>query len=310
VAKPEPKIVKKIYKKAAHGHHGGAWKIAYADFVTAMMAFFLLMWLISSVTDEQKRGIADYFAPSMIKVESRAGNNGMLAGQNVMGENNSDMRGLGNNETRNDIQKETVSTVFSKKQVKTDQQQQEQKKTESTSKQESAEQKKAMDDVNKDPKEAMKQIEEKIKRAIEENSNLRKYANNIIFELTEEGLNIVVSDQEDTPMFPAGSYQMYDQMKEILSEITKSIVDTHNKIAITGHTEAVQFASTKNYSNWELSADRANSTRRALLESGIAADRFSYVRGMESTKPFDRSNTAAPTNRRVDITLLYNKGGG
>lgn len=305
---PNKKIIKKIFKKAAHGHHGGAWKIAYADFVTAMMAFFLLMWLISSVTDEQKRGIADYFAPSMIKVESRAGNNGMLAGQNVMGENNSDMKGLGNNENRNEVQTETTSTFFSKNSEKKERKEAEQKKnTESSEKEQNSEKQKAKDEETQKEKQLFRDIQNKIQVAIDSNANLKKYTTNILFELTEEGLNIIITDQENKAMFPAGSYEMYDYMRDILAEISGIIKEGPNQISITGHTDSVQYASTKKYSNWELSADRANATRRALVELGIPATKFNYVKGKEATEPYDKASPTSVINRRVSVTLLHKK---
>lgn len=259
MADEEPKkIIKKIFKKGGHGHHGGAWKIAYADFVTAMMAFFLVMWLINSISTEQKKGIADYFTPNHTKIlGTKPGNDGVLGGQALQGKLYAEKNNKSDKPSEEDAKKEAI----------------------------------------------LLDTQKKVQDALESNVTLKSMSDQVQFEITPDGLNINIVDKEGRSMFPSGSTEMFDYMQGILKEVAKSISATTNKIMITGHTDAIAYTSTKKYTNWELSADRANATRRVLEENNIIPDRIEYVRGREARELIDKDPTA-PQNRRITITLL------
>jgi chemotaxis protein MotB len=240
--KKEIRVIKKIFKKGSHAHHGGAWKIAYADFVTAMMAFFMLMWLINVITEEQKKGIADYFTLNFTK--------------NHEGDTTEDV--LVHHE----------------------------------------------EEPQKEENNPLVQLKKKIEQFLLQNNNLKSLMNNIHIKITSAGLNIDIMDTDGRSMFVPGGIEMLAPMKDILNEVTKILNDTINKISITGHTDAVQYTNTKNYSNWELSVDRANATRKKLEQIGFDKNRMHAVQGKESKELFDPINPSSPKNRRITITLL------
>lgn len=243
--KQEIKIVKKIFKKVGHAHHGGAWKIAYADFVTAMMAFFMLMWLINTVTVEQKKGIADYFTPNFTKIDDGEPTDEVLSVKDAIEE---EMSLAGNI--------------------------------------------------------PLKKMKSTIEKFILENKLLKSMMQHIHLELTPTGLNVNIVDTDGRSMFVPGGVEMLGSMKDLLKEISIIINGTVNKISITGHTDAVQYTNTKDYSNWELSADRANATRKRLEKNGVDAGRMYFIRGQESKELFDDKNPTSSKNRRITITLL------
>lgn len=293
------KIVKKIYKKASHGgHHGGAWKIAYADFVTAMMAFFLLLWLLNSVSLEQKKGIADYFTPNFIKLKLKPSGEGVLEGVNIEGESLTNNTGSVTDEEENE----------DKKKYKNSSEKQNHENSAGSKRMDTGKSKeidKAVDpEYEKKKIDSLIEIQEQIKKNIESNANLKAMINQIIFEMTAEGLNINIVDKENRSMFPTGSAEMYDYMRTVLTEIANTIRDKPNKIGISGHTGSTPFADTKNYTNWELSSDRANASRRVLESNGIANEKLDYVKGRESRDLIKKENPIAPENRRITITLI------
>ncbi|CAO5675142.1 MAG: Motility protein B [Holosporales bacterium] len=291
----QKKIIKKIYKKANHAHHGGAWKIAYADFVTAMMAFFMLMWLINSISVEQKKGIADYFAPNFTVLKSqKASNDGMMAGKNATGVGMTDMTGGTSEDSSNDSSK--TANANSDRLMNEDNTGGKKNDKEGGIQND----KKSEAAMSKD----LLEIREQLKRAIESNISLKALSNQIEFSVTNEGLNINITDRGNHSMFPPGSIEMYDYMRDVLKEVSNIIKKTTNMMSITGHTDAIPYASTKNYTNWELSADRANAVRRMLEENGILKDRIEYVRGRESKELLNKNDPSAAENRRITITLL------
>jgi chemotaxis protein MotB len=295
-----PIIVKKVVK-AGDAHHGGAWKVAYADFVTAMMAFFLLLWLLNATTEEQKRGISDYFAPAnTAKTTSGAGS--VLGGLTLSREGA--MRSmssppavsvplpsfsgdLGANreseeEDRNagpkDLEQEELDELLAEREAEREQ-----------------------DEFAK--------AEERLRQAIQEIPDLRQLAENLIIDMTPEGMRIQIVDQEQLAMFPLGSSQMYDHTSHLMALVAKVIEKLPNEISISGHTDATPFASSNDYGNWELSTDRANASRRMLIESGLDPERVATVIGKADKEHLLADEPTSPRNRRISIVLLRRAGG-
>ncbi|HKJ74560.1 MAG TPA: flagellar motor protein MotB [Alphaproteobacteria bacterium] len=279
-----PIIIKKIKKGGDHGHHGGAWKLAYADFVTAMMAFFLLLWLLSATTDKQKKGIADYFAPTFAS-KSTSGANGVLGGNSITSDNGAQSSGS-----------VVVSLGAPTAGTGTD-------NTTST-------QPKAPDDneINKAiaerEEEMFKDAEKELTNAIQNTPDLKAFADNLIIDRTPEGMRIQIVDQDRRSMFQSGSAEPLPRTKQILELVAKVIMKLPNRISISGHTDSTPYVGKPNYSNWELSADRANASRRVLLEAGVPASRIAAVKGMADTEPLFPEDPSLPSNRRISITLL------
>jgi len=254
-----PIVVKKI-KKGGHGHHGGAWKIAYADFVTAMMAFFLLMWLLGSATKGDLRGIAEYFR-NPLKVSMRGGSGA--------GDSTSVLQGGG-------LDLSHKAGTYRRSPVKGD-------------------------------KKVLDELKQKIEKTIKEStsSKLAQYKDQILLDITPEGLRIQIIDQQNRPMFKSGSAQMEGYASDILHEIAAILNDVPNRLSLSGHTDAAGFASgNRNFSNWELSADRANASRRELITGGLQDTKVLRVVGLADSVPFDTANPANPVNRRISIIVL------
>ena len=269
-----PIIVKKI-KKAAHGHHGGAWKIAYADFVTAMMAFFLLMWLLGSTTKGDLQGIADYFR-TPLKVA--------MSGGSGSGDSSSIIKGGGQDITRKEGQ------------VKKGESPQEQKKITLEAAKKAIEQQEA---------EKLKVLKEKLIKAIENNPKLKQFKDQLLIDITSEGLRIQIVDDKNRPMFDSGRAVLKPYSKEILHEIGKVMNDVPNRVSLSGHTDATVYAGgEKGYSNWELSADRANASRRELVVGGMDESKMLRIVGLSSAVLFDKANPENPINRRISIIVL------
>ena len=260
-----PIIIKKIKKVSGHGHHGGAWKVAYADFVTAMMAFFLLLWLLSSTSKEQKEGIAEYFNPTLAIVNSTG------AGQGFMGGDTQSSQTLNNDATIS-----SVAIIPS-----------------SNSQKSSAE----------TEEESFEDAKERLRQAIQDVPELKQLAESLIVDTTPEGLRIQIVDQDKKSMFPSGSAEMFGYTKKLIDMVSKVVSDMPNKIALGGHTDAVPFSS-EHYSNWELSADRANASRQALIDAGIQESRISRVSGYADRELLDKENPTSSRNRRITILLL------
>ena len=273
--KLQPIIIKRV-KKGGHAAHGGAWKIAYADFVTAMMAFFLLMWLLGSTTDGDKKGISDYFQ-SPLKVAMQGGNGA--------GASNSIITGGGNDITQSAGQNK-----------KTDSEEQRKKKT-------ARDQAKA--EAAKKDAQKLASISAKIASAISNNPKLAEFSSQIKLQITPDGLQIQIVDDRKRPMFDSGSAIVKPYMRDILREIGVALMDVDNKISLDGHTDRQAYGGgAQGYSNWELSADRANATRRELMASGMPEDKLARVVGMGSSLPLDPTDPRAPTNRRISILVM------
>jgi len=272
-----PIIVKKI-KKGGHGHHGGAWKIAYADFVTAMMAFFLLMWLLGSTSKGDLNGIAEYFkTPLQVAMQGGSGS----------GDSSSVITGGGQDLTRRAGQVKRGETEAPRKSY--------------TIKQAEAA-------IEKEEKTKLISLKEKIEDQINADPMMSQYKNQIKLDITSEGLRIQIVDDKNRPMFDLASSRLQPYTKNILSVITRSLNDVSNNISIAGHTDAHAYAGgEKGYSNWDLSADRANAARRSMIDSGLAENKILRVVGLGATSMFNEEDPLDPMNRRISIVVVNRK---
>ena len=272
--KLQPIIIKRV-KKGGHAVHGGAWKIAYADFVTAMMAFFLLMWLLGSTTDGDKKGISDYFQ-SPLKVAMQGGNGA--------GSSNSLIAGGGKDMTQTAGQlAKSDSEEKKSKRVATERFRQSEAKADSR---------------------RLSTLAAKIAAAISNNKKLSEFSSQIKLQITPDGLQIQIVDDQKRPMFDSGSADVKPYMRDILREIGVTLLDVENKISLDGHTDRSTYGNPLGYSNWELSSDRANATRRELMAAGMPEDKLARVVGMGSSLPYDPENPTAPINRRITLLVM------
>ncbi|MGP1675578.1 MAG: flagellar motor protein MotB [Burkholderiales bacterium] len=272
-----PIVVKRV-KKHAGGHHGGAWKIAYADFVTAMMAFFLLMWLLGTTSSGDLKGISDYFQ-TPLKVA--------LLGGTGSGDRTSVIKGGGQDFTRTEGQVKMSEVEHDKKVVDL---------------------KAAEAELAQKEKAKLRNLQGRIEHAIESNPALKPFRKQMLLDLTAEGLRIQIVDENNRPMFATGSARLQPYTRDILREISKVLNDVPNRISISGHTDAQAYSGgEKGYSNWELSADRANAARRELIAGGLQEGRVLRVVGLSSAVPFDADNPLNPINRRISIIVMNRK---
>jgi chemotaxis protein MotB len=272
-----PIIVKRV-KKHAPARHGGAWKIAYADFVTAMMAFFLLMWLLGSSTSGDLKGIAEYFQ-TPLKVA--------LAGGSGSGDSSSIIKGGGQDLTRTEGQMKKGEIREEKRTINL---------------------KAAEAEVIRRETQALQDLKGRIREAIEGNAALVPYRKQILLDITSEGLRIQIADESNRPMFASGSAQLEPYSRLILREIGRTLNDVPNRIGISGHTDTHPFAGgVKGYSNWELSSDRANAARREIIFTGLAESRVLRVVGLSSAVPLDARDPENPVNRRISIVVMNKK---
>ena len=297
-------IIKKVIDDGHGGAHGGAWKIALADMMTAMMAFFLLMWLLGASNDDQRKSIADYFKPasqSLIPFGQLAGSNGMFGGRRIInpdgfpfaakqtallerltprsegGPNPSTDPGQENENPYSDPDKLT----------------QEQKKEIAAAKEKA--------DFDK--------LEKEIEQKLSENKKLSDMKDQVSITRDKQGLRIEIIDKADFAMFPSGGIGMQGKAAALMKEIAASLAQLPNKVAIRGHTDSVPFQNkdgNEMRNNWSLSAERAEVTRQMLEKSGIPESRFARIEGVADTDPFNPKDKRDPRNRRMSITVLYN----
>lgn len=284
-------IVVRRARKAAHGHHGGAWKVAYADFVTAMMAFFLLLWLLNAATKEQLRGISDYFAPITSKA-STSGGGGLLAGR-TMAKN-----GVFQDETPRSEADPEAAEPYHDGSIGGD---------EDATPQDISE-KQLEEFLRQRDERQFRAAEKQIREAVAASPDLAGLAKSLVIDNTPEGLRIQIIDQEGLPMFPRGDAAMYAHTHRVLELVAQVVHKMPQDIDITGHTDATRYQGRGDYSNWELSADRANAARRALEQFGIPEARISRVVGRAAIEPLIRSDPEAPGNRRLSVVLLRGTG--
>lgn len=284
-AKTAPVVIKKVKKVIGGGHHGGAWKVAYADFVTAMMAFFLLMWLINTTTPEQKRGIADYFAPASVS-QSTSGSGGLLAGTALAEE------GVRHN------QGAPIDRIAPRTTPSPSSDQAEASAAAATT----AEQSDSDQDAAKRREDAdFERAEVSIRQAMQNLPDFAELSKQVLIENTPEGLRIQIIDQEGRSMFAAGQTEPNERARRLLKAITGPILQLPNRLSIAGHTDG---NGSEINSNWDISAGRANSTRRILQQSGFPADRIAQISGKADSDPLFPDDPSLPGNRRISITLL------
>ena len=273
--KLQPIIIKRV-KKGGHAVHGGAWKIAYADFVTAMMAFFLLMWLLGSTTEGDKKGIADYFS-TPLKLALLSSGSGAGDSSHVIKGGGEDLTRTTGQVKRGEIDAEKAAVNL--KVLK-------------------AEQTRA--EVSR-----LEDLKRKIEQKIAANTKLASLSSQIKLDMTFEGLRIQIIDEDKRPMFASGSADVVPNMRELLREVGSVLGEVPNRLTLEGHTDAMPFgAGDRGYSNWELSSDRANASRRELLQGGLPDDRVLRVQGLAASTPYDRKDPGAPANRRISIIVM------
>ncbi|MDO9189328.1 MAG: flagellar motor protein MotB [Sulfurimicrobium sp.] len=269
-----PIVIKKI-KKGGHGHHGGAWKIAYADFVTAMMAFFLLMWLLGSTAKGDMEGIAEYFK-TPLKVA--------LQGGSGSGDASSVIKGGGTDISRKDGQVKKATDPIKKKTINMEA---------------------AKAELRRQEEVKLAGLKEKLEKTIESNPLLKQFKKQLMLDITKEGLRIQIVDEKNRPMFDSGGAHLKPYTQVILREIGKVLNEVDNRITLSGHTDATPYSGgDKGYSNWELSADRANASRRELVAGGMEDGKMLRVVGLSSAVPFDLAKPDSPVNRRISIIVM------
>ncbi|MBO6527402.1 flagellar motor protein MotB [Erythrobacter sp.] len=263
---PVPVIVKKVTVVQA-GHHGGAWKVAYADFVTAMMAFFLLLWLLGATTEDQRKGLADYFTPTLVKTkEQSAGADGVLGGSSLV-----DVDNYPHAAGQTGTQTLTVPR-----------------------------------DATGGPKEGMasiKRIQLRVTEATADKERLKRLMRQVRMIDTTTGIRIDLVDDADFSMFSLGTTVLTTDARDLLAVVGEAIAPELGKITVRGHTDALKYRDPTRVNNWSLSAGRAETTRQTLIRNGIAANRFRRIEGVADTEPLISDDPADPRNRRISISL-------
>jgi chemotaxis protein MotB len=269
-----PIVVKKITKSGG-GHHGGAWKIAYADFVTAMMAFFLLMWLLGSTAKGDLNGISEYFQTPL-----RVG----LLGGDGSGDSSSVVKGGGKDLTKKSGQVKNGSDP---------------------PRRQNYDLKKAQAELENSETGRIKELKSKIEAVINASTTLQEFKEQLLIDITTEGLRIQIVDAQNRPMFALAKAELQPYMRDILQEIGVILNEVNLKIGLSGHTDSTPFLSgDKGYSNWELSADRANASRRELIAGGMSETKVVRVVGLAASAHLDKVDPFNPINRRISIIVM------
>jgi len=269
-----PIIVRRI-KKSGGGHHGGAWKIAYADFVTAMMAFFLLMWLLGSTAKGDLNGIAEYFQTPLAVA---------LAGGSGAGDSSSVVQGGGKDLSRREGQVKNGDMEAPRRTVSM---------------------KAAQQELARIEKQKLSELKGRLEEMIEAIPALQQFKSQLLIDIVTDGLRIQIVDEKNRPMFAVGSAQVQPYTRDILREISKPLNDVPNRLSISGHTDSRPYSGgERGYSNWELSADRANASRRELMAGGLEEAKIARVVGLSSAVMFDAKDPLSPANRRISIIVM------
>ena len=345
-------IIKKVKKGGHGGHHGGAWKVAYADFVTAMMAFFLLLWLLNATSSEQKIGIANYFDPTAISSSSSSGSGGVMGGKTLSadgamvsdtsppsindaaetrppapetegGESESDSGDGGDSAGKQTSQSDALESrqgpgdlQNSKRPPFGDPDEPNQlgetgdaeATTDATGNAETGDQQILNAKIEEMETERFENFEKDLRRlvdeAILEDPNLLEAARNLKIDSVPAGLRIQLIDKEKMDFFPSGSADMFESTEKLLAKVSQLLSKMPNKIKISGHTDATKFSPGSTYTNWELSADRALASRRALIANGIPSERITEVVGRADREPIAPEEPTSATNRRISIVLV------
>ena len=264
----EQPIIIKRKKVVAGGHHGGSWKVAFADFATAMMAFFLVLWLTATASPEQKRAVEGYFKDPVGFTEGGSPNPVDLEGSaSVVNEASPDIES-----SQIQIEDEVVDELS-----------------------ETLEQRR------------MQELFQELKEQIKQDETLQEFKDQLLIDITDEGLRIQIVDRSGRPMFDSGRAELKYYSQDILFELAKTLGSVNNKLSITGHTDSTPFSGRPGYTNWELSADRANTARRALVAGGVRQQQIARVVGLSDSVLFDNEDPNAPVNRRISIIVLNKK---
>ncbi|MBN7771133.1 flagellar motor protein MotB [Marinobacter daepoensis] len=264
----EQPIIIKRKKKVVGGHHGGSWKVAFADFATAMMAFFLVLWLTATATPEQKLAVEGYFKDPVGFTEGGSPNPVDLEGSASVIEEATQDQEVSTIQIEDEVVDELADTLEQRR---------------------------------------MQQLFQELQERIEQSETLQKFKDQLLIDITDEGLRIQIVDRSGRPMFDSGRAELKYYSQDILFELAKTLGSVNNKLSITGHTDATPFSGRPGYTNWELSADRANTARRALVAGGVRLEQIARVVGLSDSVLFDREDPVAPVNRRISIIVLNKK---
>lgn len=272
-----PIIIKRV-KKVSGGGHGGAWKVAYADFVTAMMAFFLLLWLLNSTTKEQREGLSDYFTPTTAATQSRGTGDGVFGGEDPI-----------SSDPSVSIAKipvpEQTAVVQEEVEVPVDE--------------DSFEEMMA----NRE-QEAFEDMASEMALSIQQSAELSELQDQVVVDVTEDGMRIQLIDRDNRSMFRNDTAQLYSYAERMLAHVAQKVNELPNRISISGHTDSVGFRSGSGRSNWELSSARANTAREVMNRSGVSDDRFAEIVGKAATEPLLPDQPERPENRRITILVI------
>jgi chemotaxis protein MotB len=290
VSGEQPIIIKKVKKVVGGGHHGGAWKVAYADFVTAMMAFFLLMWLLNTTSPEQKQGIADYFAPASIS-SSTSGSGGILGGTS-----------LGDDGAKADGKMSVIQQMAPEAPKETDKDGQ----STASASLDSASEQALRDALAKKEQDSFASAAQSLRQSLQDMPELAELSKQIMIDQTPEGLRIQLIDQDGRSMFKENSREPNDRARILLRAVAKVINQLPNRITISGHTSASS-AGKRADSDWSLSAERADASRQILRGAGVDEDRIYQVSGKANSEPLYADDPTLPGNRRISIVLLREK---
>jgi chemotaxis protein MotB len=304
--KQQPVIIIRKKKKGGHaGHHGGAWKVAYADFVTAMMSFFLLLWLLNVTTSEQRRGLADYFSPAGISTNESSGAGGIFGGRSITSDSGGEM----SDRSKPSTQEVTIPTAGQGEEGDEDVAGTGQGGVASQARAKGeaeapvSEEAKALAATMKAEEEAFKAAEQLLKQAIMQNPALQQFADQIVIDRTSEGLRIQITDKDKLSMFPSASAVPYERGRDLLTLIGKVIARLPNNISVTGHTDSTPFVTGSRRDNWSLSTERANTSREYLVKAGVDDSHIARVSGLADRELFT-GDPKDPRNRRISIVLL------
>ncbi|HKT72506.1 MAG TPA: flagellar motor protein MotB [Steroidobacteraceae bacterium] len=303
-----PIIIVKKKGHGGHGHHGGAWKVAYADFVTAMMAFFLVMWLCTAVNKEQRAAIFDYFKnPSMEPGKSSKPAPGQMGpggastsvinmggGLDAMRTRVSTVKDLGATAAPAPVRGNEIGDGAAGHD----------KKAPQAPEQKAAAEKRAREEQAAADHRALESLMAELREAVSKSQALEPFKDQLLLDITPEGVRIQIVDAQNRPMFDVGSARLRDYTVSILRELAKYLGTVPNRISLTGHTDTLAYGAQANYTNWELSADRANAARRALMSGGLVDDKIARVVGLASSVLFDKTQPHNPINRRISIIVM------
>lgn len=268
-----PVIVKKVIEGGHAAHHGGAWKVAYADFVTAMMAFFLLMWLLGATTEKQRKALADYFAPTLVKTKQESsGSNGIFGGDSIVSADNYPHRAAQTGTRAITIPRDAKGGP------------------------------KEASGIERD-KARFEQLKQALSQKMRSQRELRRLAKNIRFTETRNGLRIDLVDQADFSMFVSGTSQLTPDALRLLDEVALLVRELPNGVIIRGHTDAAPYMRGTGMNNWKLSAERAEITRSIFAQKGVGPERFLRIEGVADREPYVPGNRFDPRNRRMSVTL-------